>query len=130
MENNMTIEQRDKYAYELMVKNNSEEAVKQLLLKDKTIEETQKSYTEEYNLRHKLSLELSIEKDKVLELSNRLTLYSSEETMLKEINDLKTKINKATNTILKDISVIKNVPMTKQEIVFRLNIIALILKGE
>lgn len=33
----MTIEQRDKYAYELMVKNNPEEAVKQLLLKDKTI---------------------------------------------------------------------------------------------
>ena len=33
----MTIEQRDKYAYELMVKNNPEEAVKQLLLKDNTI---------------------------------------------------------------------------------------------
>ena len=33
----MTIEQRDKYAYELMVKNNPEEAVKQLLLKDKKI---------------------------------------------------------------------------------------------
>lgn len=31
----MTIEQRDKYAYELMVKNNPEEAIKQLLLKDK-----------------------------------------------------------------------------------------------
>lgn len=37
----MTIEQRDKYAYELMVKNNPEEAVKQLLLKDKVIEEKQ-----------------------------------------------------------------------------------------
>lgn len=37
----MTVEQRDKYAYELMVKNNPEEAVKQLLLKDKIIEEKQ-----------------------------------------------------------------------------------------
>lgn len=37
----MTVEQRDKYAYELMVKNNPEEAVKQLLLKDKVIEKTQ-----------------------------------------------------------------------------------------
>ena len=37
----MTVEQRDKYAYELMVKNNPEEAVKQLLLKDKVIEEIQ-----------------------------------------------------------------------------------------
>lgn len=35
----MTVEQRDKYAYELMVKNNPEEAVKQLLSKDKVIEE-------------------------------------------------------------------------------------------
>lgn len=33
----MTIEQRDKYAYDLMVKSNPEEAVKQLLSKDKTI---------------------------------------------------------------------------------------------
>jgi len=90
----MTVEQRDKYAYELMVKNNPEEAVKQLLLKDKVIEETQQSYTEEYNLRHKLSFELSVEKDKVLELSNQLALYSSEETMLKEIDHLKAKINK------------------------------------
>lgn len=37
----MTIEQRDKYAYELMVKNNPEEAVKQLLLKDKKINDLQ-----------------------------------------------------------------------------------------
>lgn len=42
----MTIEQRDKYAYELMVKNNQEEAVKQLLLKDKIIEETQQRINE------------------------------------------------------------------------------------
>lgn len=38
----MKIEQRDKYAYELMVKNNPEEAVKQLLLKDKTINDLKK----------------------------------------------------------------------------------------
>lgn len=31
----MTKEEMNKYAYELMVKNNPEEAVKQLLLKDK-----------------------------------------------------------------------------------------------
>lgn len=42
----MTIEQRDKYAYELMVKNNPEEAVKQLLLKDKIIEEKQQRINE------------------------------------------------------------------------------------
>lgn len=52
--------------------------------KDKLIED----YTYEYNLRHKLSLELSTEKDKVLELSHHLSLYSSEETMLKQINQL------------------------------------------
>lgn len=91
----MTVEQRDKYAYELMVKNNPEEAVKQLLLKDKIMEETQQRYDEEYNLSHKLSLKLSIEKDKVFELSNHLTSYSSEETMLKQINDLQQRIDKA-----------------------------------
>lgn len=95
----MTIEQRDKYAYELMVKNNPEEAVKQLLLKDKIIEKTQQSYDEEYNLSHKLSLELSIEKDKVFELSNHLTSYSSEETMLKEIEKLKNIIKQKDNTL-------------------------------
>ncbi len=42
----MTVEQRDKYAYELMVKNNPEEAVKQLLLKDKVIEEKQQRINE------------------------------------------------------------------------------------
>ena len=55
---------------------------------NKALEETQQSYTDEYNLRHKLSLELSIEKDKTLELSNHLSMYSSEETMLKEIERL------------------------------------------
>ena len=97
----MTVEQRDKYAYELMVKNNPEEAVKQLLLKDKIIEKTQQSYDEEYNLRHKLSLELSIEKDKVFELSNHLTSYSSEETMLKRIEELE-KINKQFDIVRKN----------------------------
>ena len=33
-------------------------------------------------------------KDKVLELSNHLSLYSSEETMLKEIENLKARIDK------------------------------------
>ena len=33
----MTKEQMDKYAYELMIKNNPEEAVKNLLLKDKQL---------------------------------------------------------------------------------------------
>ena len=43
----MTIEQRDKYAYELMVKNNPEEAVKQLLFKDKENEKLKKQYAKE-----------------------------------------------------------------------------------
>lgn len=35
----MTEDQKDKYAYELMVKNNPDEVVKQLLLKDKIIKD-------------------------------------------------------------------------------------------
>lgn len=42
----------------------------------------------------KLKEKLLVEKDKVLVLSNHLTLYSSEETMLKEIDDYKSKIDK------------------------------------
>ncbi len=49
-----------------------------------------------------LILELSIEKDKVFELSNHLTSYSSEETMLKQINDLQQRINKAIEYIEND----------------------------
>lgn len=38
----MTIKERDKYGYELMVKNNPDEVVKQLLLKDKIIKKLNK----------------------------------------------------------------------------------------
>lgn len=38
----MTTQEMNKYAYELMVKNNPEEAVKQLLLKDKICEENER----------------------------------------------------------------------------------------
>lgn len=63
-------------------------------------ERLEQIYTDEYNLRHKLSLELSIEKDKTLELSHHLSLYSSEETMLKQIDDYKSRIEKAVEYIL------------------------------
>lgn len=52
----MTTEQRDKYAYELMVKNNQEEVVKQLLLKDKKLKEL-----EEENKKLKSKIEKAIE---------------------------------------------------------------------
>ena len=56
----MTIEQRDKYAYELMVKNNPEEVVKQLLLKDKTINAVNK--LNQQNLEKKYLLQQRIDK--------------------------------------------------------------------
>ena len=62
---------------------------------NKTLEKVQQEYTDEYNLRHKLSFELSVEKDRALELSEHLTMYSSEETMLKEIEQYKSRIDKA-----------------------------------
>jgi len=56
----MTIEQRDKYAYELMVKNNPEEAVKQLLLKDKTISTINK--LNQQNLEKRYLLQQKVDK--------------------------------------------------------------------
>ena len=71
----MTIEQRDKYAYELMVKNNPEEAVKQLLLKDKEKEELKK------NQRYCKKGVFSLEYDK--------------ETLTDMVDDLQQRIDKA-----------------------------------
>lgn len=70
----MTVEQRDKYAYELMVKNNPDEAVKQLLLKDKENERLSK------NQRYYKDGVFSLEYDK--------------ETMSDMIDDYKSRIDK------------------------------------
>ena len=43
----MNKEQMEKYVYELMIKNNPEETVKNLLLKDKEIKDLNKAYQEQ-----------------------------------------------------------------------------------
>lgn len=75
----MNKEEMDKYAYELMVKNNPEEAVKQLLLKDKEIERLSK------NQRYYKDGVFSLEYDK--------------ETMSDMIDDYKSRIDKAIDFI-------------------------------
>ena len=47
-----------------------EEKDKEIERLNNIIEKTQQDYTDEYNLRHKLSLELSQEKDKTFQLNN------------------------------------------------------------
>ena len=78
----MTVEQRDKYAYELMVKNNPEEAAKQLLLKDKENERLSK------NQRYYKNGVFSLEYDK--------------ETMSDMIDDYKSRIDKTIEYIKKN----------------------------
>ena len=73
----MTIEQRDKYAYELMVKNNPEEAVKQLLLKDKENEKLKSKIDEvinkQLNIEEKFNYKSRI--DKAIELLKESGCY-------------------------------------------------------
>ena len=81
----MTVEQRDKYAYELMVKNNPDEAVKQLLLKDKLSEENER-----------LSKNQRYYKDGVF------SLEYDKETMSDMIDDYKSRIDKAIKLLKED----------------------------
>lgn len=64
----MNKEQMDKYAYELMVKNNPDEAVKNLLLKDKQITNLQENYERIYNENCKLREKQNITDNVLLEI--------------------------------------------------------------
>lgn len=81
----MTEQERIKYAYECMVKNNPDEAVKQLLLKDKMIINKRKTITKAIEYINELIADTK-------GMLNDMKYQDKEETITRFVEDLKTDI--------------------------------------
>lgn len=82
----MTIEEKDKYAYELMVKNNPDEAVKQLILKD-NLSKLCKILSNDLAESNKIVEELKDRINKAIEYIEKLFILENDNVIYEFKND-------------------------------------------